>query len=68
MQARCHGPTERESRHIDELLRKFKANTYLARAPEEVCPSEWKEEGDVTLRPSAEMVGRVHQAISQGKK
>lgn len=53
-------------RNVDELLRKFKANVYLASAPEEVCPAEWKEEGDVTLTPGAEMVGRVHEALSQG--
>ena len=53
-------------RNIDELLRKFKANIYLAGAPEEACPSEWKAEGDVTLKPSAEMVGRVHEALAKG--
>lgn len=55
-------------RNVDELLRKFKANIYLASAPEEACPSEWKEEGDVTLRPSAEMVGRVHEALEKGSR
>lgn len=53
-------------RNVDELLRKFKANIYLAEAPEEACPSEWRDSGDVTLRPSAEMVGRVHEALSKG--
>jgi peroxiredoxin (alkyl hydroperoxide reductase subunit C) len=32
-------------RNIDELVRKLKANVYLARKPGEVCPSKWKEEG-----------------------
>lgn len=49
-------------RNMDELLRKFKANKYLAKMPAEVCPAEWKKEGDVTLKPGPELVGRVHQA------
>ena len=49
-------------RNMDELLRKFKANKYLAKVPGEVCPAEWKEEGDTTLKPGPELVGRVHQA------
>jgi alkyl hydroperoxide reductase subunit AhpC len=52
-------------RNIDELMRKFKANIYMAKKPTEVCPSKWKEEGDVTLTPSAEMVGRVHEALNR---
>jgi len=38
-------------RNIDELLRKFKANLYLARKADEGCPSKWKDEGDATLTP-----------------
>ena len=38
-------------RNIDELMRKFKANLYLARKADEGCPSKWKDEGDKTLRP-----------------
>lgn len=53
-------------RNVDELLRKLKANVYLSRAKGEVCPAQWKEEGDATLKPSAKMVGRVHEAI-EGK-
>ena len=49
-------------RNIEELLRKFKANIYLARKKNEVCPSKWKDEGDKTLAPSAKMVGKVHEA------
>jgi peroxiredoxin (alkyl hydroperoxide reductase subunit C) len=52
-------------RNIEELMRKFKANLYMARKTSEVCPSKWKEEGDVTLTPSAEMVGRVHEAMER---
>ena len=32
-------------RNIDELVRKLKANVYLARKPGESCPSKWKDEG-----------------------
>ena len=52
-------------RNIDELLRKFKANIYLAKKPAEGCPSRWKDEGDATLTPGPEMVGRVHEALQQ---
>jgi alkyl hydroperoxide reductase subunit AhpC len=50
-------------RNIDELMRKFKANLYLARKQDEGCPSKWKDEGDKTLRPGPEMVGKVHEAL-----
>ncbi len=50
-------------RNIEELLRKFKANLYLARKTSEACPSKWKDEGDKTLAPSARMVGKVHEAL-----
>ena len=52
-------------RNIEELMRKFKANIYLAKKPTEVCPSKWKDEGDVTLIPSAAGVGRVHEALRE---
>jgi len=51
-------------RNIEELMRKFKANIYMARKTNEVCPSKWKEEGDKTLvNPGAKMVGKVHEAL-----
>ena len=51
-------------RNIDELMRKFKANIYMAKKTNEVCPSKWKEEGDKTLvNPGAKMVGKVHEAL-----
>lgn len=50
-------------RNIDELLRKVKANIYLGEHGDEACPVSWKEPGDKTLKPSAEMVGKVHQAM-----
>jgi NADH-dependent peroxiredoxin subunit C len=52
-------------RNIDEMMRKFKANLYMAKKPTEVCPSKWKDEGDATLTPSAEMVGKVHEALQR---
>ncbi len=51
-------------RNVDELMRKFKANLYLAKKPDEGCPSKWKDEGDKTLRPGPEMVGKVHEALN----
>ena len=51
-------------RNIDELMRKFKANLYLGKKPSEGCPSKWKDEGDATLTPGPEMVGRVHEALN----
>ena len=50
-------------RNIDELMRKFKANIYLSKKPNEGCPSKWKDDGDKTLTPGPEMVGRVHEAL-----
>ncbi len=52
-------------RNIDELMRKFKANLYMGRKANEVCPSKWKDEGDKTLvNPGAKMVGKVHEALA----
>ena len=50
-------------RNIDELMRRFKANLYLMRKTDEGCPAKWKDEGDATLKPSAKMVGKVHEAL-----
>ena len=52
-------------RNIDELMRKFKANLYLGKKPNEGCPSKWKDEGDATLTPGPDMVGRVHEALTE---
>ncbi len=52
-------------RNIDELMRKFKANMYMAKKTVEVCPSKWKDEGDTTLTPSPSMVGHVHEALEK---
>lgn len=50
-------------RNMDDLLRRLKANVYLKDAPGEVCPAEWRDKGDKTLKPGAKMVGRVHEAM-----
>ncbi len=53
-------------RNIDELMRKFKANLYMSRKANEVCPSKWKDDGDKTLvNPGAKMVGKVHEALNE---
>ncbi len=51
-------------RNIDELMRKFKANLYLGKKANEGCPSKWTDDGDATLTPGPEMVGRVHEAMN----
>lgn len=50
-------------RNMDDLLRRLKANVYLKDVPGEVCPADWKEKGDKTLKPGPEMVGKVHKAM-----
>ena len=52
-------------RNIDELIRKLKANLHLAKYTAEACPVKWNNEGDKTLKPSAKLVGRVHEALSK---
>ena len=50
-------------RNVDELMRKFKAALYVSKKDEGIPPG-WNEEGDLTLKPSAKMVGKVHEALS----
>jgi peroxiredoxin (alkyl hydroperoxide reductase subunit C) len=45
-------------RDAAELLRKVKAAQYVASHPGEVCPAKWKE-GDKTLKPSLDLVGKI---------
>ncbi len=45
-------------RDASELLRKVKAAQYVASHPGEVCPAKWKE-GDKTLAPSLDLVGKI---------
>jgi len=52
-------------RNIDELMRKFKANRHLAEYTAEACPAQWRSNGDLTLKPSAKMVGKVHEAMNK---
>ena len=45
-------------RDAQELLRKLKAAQYVAAHPGEVCPAKWRE-GDKTLQPSLDLVGKI---------
>ncbi len=45
-------------RNAADLLRKLKAAQYVAAHPGEVCPAKW-EEGDSTLAPSLDLVGKI---------
>ena len=45
-------------RNAAELLRKIKAAQYVAAHPNEVCPAKW-EEGEETLAPSLDLVGKI---------
>jgi NADH-dependent peroxiredoxin subunit C len=50
--------SEGVGRNATELLRKVKAAQYIAAHPGEVCPAKW-EEGEETLAPSLELVGKI---------
>ena len=45
-------------RNAAELVRKAKAAIYVRQHPGEVCPAKW-EEGDDTLTPSLDLVGKI---------
>jgi peroxiredoxin (alkyl hydroperoxide reductase subunit C) len=45
-------------RDAAELLRKVKAAQYVAAHPGEVCPAKWQE-GEKTLAPSLDLVGKI---------
>lgn len=45
-------------RDAEELLRKVKAAQYVHAHPGEVCPAKWKE-GEQTLAPSLDLVGKI---------
>ena len=49
-------------RNSEEILRKLQANTYLSTYGTEACPARWKP-GEKTLKPSAQMVGKVYEAL-----
>ena len=44
--------------NAEELLRKVKAAQYVRAHPDEVCPAKW-EEGEETLAPSLQLVGKI---------
>ncbi|GAW40999.1 Alkyl hydroperoxide reductase subunit C [Brevundimonas sp. SH203] len=50
--------SEGVGRNASELLRKVKAAQYVAAHPGEVCPAKW-EEGEATLAPSLDLVGKI---------
>lgn len=45
-------------RNAADMLRKIKAAQYIAAHPGEVCPAKW-EEGEATLTPSLDLVGKI---------
>ncbi len=45
-------------RDASNLLRKVKAAKYVREHPDEVCPAKW-EEGEATLAPSLDLVGKI---------
>jgi NADH-dependent peroxiredoxin subunit C len=45
-------------RNAAELLRKVRAAQYVRSHPGEVCPAKW-EEGEQTLAPSLDLVGKI---------
>ena len=45
-------------RDADDLIRKLKAAKYVRAHPDEVCPAKWKE-GEETLAPSLDLVGKI---------
>ena len=45
-------------RDAEDLMRKVKAAQYVAAHPGEVCPAKWKE-GEATLAPSLDLVGKI---------
>ncbi len=45
-------------RNASELVRKIRAAQYVRTHPGEVCPAKW-EEGETTLAPSLDLVGKI---------
>jgi peroxiredoxin (alkyl hydroperoxide reductase subunit C) len=54
----CEITSEGVGRNATELLRKIKAAQYVRAHPGEVCPAAW-EEGEQTLAPSLDLVGKI---------
>ena len=49
-------------RNADELVRKIKAFQHVYKHPDEACPAKW-EPGKKTLKPGADIVGRVGEVL-----
>jgi peroxiredoxin (alkyl hydroperoxide reductase subunit C) len=45
-------------RDASDLVRKIKAAQYVRAHPGEVCPAKWQE-GEATLAPSLDLVGKI---------
>ena len=54
MEITCEGV----GRNANELVRKIRAAQYVRNHPGEVCPAAW-EEGEDTLAPSLDLVGKI---------
>lgn len=54
METTCEGV----GRNAEELVRKIKAAQYVRSHPGEVCPAKW-EQGEETLAPSFDLVGKI---------
>ncbi len=51
-------------RNMEELTRKVTAFVHFSKLPAEACPATWKKAGDKSLKPGANLVGNVHQAMN----
>ncbi len=49
-------------RNADELVRRLKAYVHVRKHPEQACPAKW-DEGQKTLVPGADLVGKVADAL-----
>ena len=54
MEISCEGV----GRNASNLTQKVRAAQYVREHPDEVCPAKW-EEGDTTLAPSLDLVGKI---------
>jgi len=54
MEITCEGV----GRNANELVRKIRAAQYVRNHPGQVCPAAW-EEGEATLAPSLDLVGKL---------
>lgn len=58
----CDIVSDAIGRSAGELLRKLKALKFVRENPGRVCPASW-DEGEVTIRPSIKIAGRVHGQV-----